>query len=1117
MPYDPYNYGSLYQNPYAAALPRMRRPSPLPDLSAEQENSIYDRITGGLSAGVGWAGEVLDKAFGGRAVRGLLGGKPEELLSVIPGSDLAGITDPQNAVSGKQLLQNAGVLDQGDDSWLGTGAGIGAELLLDPGSYLTLGGAALTKAGLAAKNAKTLAPTIAARARVGQGGLFGVGLPFMKPSMVVGANPTGAAVAEGIGDAAHWLGHTSPLKKVYEPLERNVLEPVGRWKNALFDKAVRGRWTAEGQEAGRAATTAFEAQEPLYREQIAGLGRKLQDAGLGDAAGNELLRAIDEGTYTGPALAPDHPAMEAVNLLKGLREQEFTGRQALDSSVQRLIDTSIDHSPRQLNPAVYDARRGGGMGAFDLEPGVLAAREDIFKNIPTGTAGIEAMAKDKAISGPARTVGGANPDLVAAARIRRKHLGMSGQDVADVFGYNAPRQAVERELAKAQAELAKITRSTGFTNHPTFQRAVDDARAKLLVNKSYVEQQLADAINAYNKGGQTPALQQAVDAALAHKQRLETLAARYENSFNLADWAKALPEIHAAQGVPFYDPSYLRSNLNYLTGSARQRADLGEGVYGLIGKHASRGAVAETVGLGRFLEQLGLGRNNTAALTDLAGRLGTTADQVAGYSLPEKVAKDVLNSRSTFRYPQAVERGLDLFDRALDFTKTSWTSPWPAFNVRNFLAGQWTNADAGLWASPREANLLASGQTVPGLAARLPQLGATDEAATRKFLDLAYAHRVAGGGSAGDYLFAAANPTSDFMSQMPGQAKSLKDIGNLYLDPFRAGKEKSPFARDPKYPIQKNPLGEWGLNPDFGPFAAGREATRKVEDVNRLGAFLSGMEQGMTPEEAARQATAAHFNYGDMTGFEREVMRRLVPFWGWTRSNLPRQIESLVQRPSGLTGRAVRLAPELQDPQETFTPDYLGRGLAIPVGSEKEGTTRFLTNLGLPFEDLGMIRGGPNWLQETALGLLGQTNPLIKGPLEYATGKQFYSGRDLEDLHSRTGAPVLEQAIMNSPLARAASTLGTLTDTRKWQDPLALFTNLLTGVRLSDVDTVKHREIAAKEAINQLLAGEEGVRRFERFFVPNAALGTLDPQTLELVQLQRALEKRQRERAKTGG
>jgi hypothetical protein len=77
---------------------------------------------------LGYVGASLDKP--GRAVRGLLGGRPEEALAAIPFSDAMGLTDERNRVSGADLLRQMGA-DVGDGLG-GTLAGIGVEMATDP-------------------------------------------------------------------------------------------------------------------------------------------------------------------------------------------------------------------------------------------------------------------------------------------------------------------------------------------------------------------------------------------------------------------------------------------------------------------------------------------------------------------------------------------------------------------------------------------------------------------------------------------------------------------------------------------------------------------------------------------------------------------------------------------------------------------------------------------------------------------------------------------------------------------------------------------------------------------------------------------------------------------------
>lgn len=80
---------------------------------------------------LGHVGDTTDK-LGGRQLRGVLAGRPRELLATIPFSDSLGITDARDRASGRDLTDQWGLTKKGDDSAFAHGLGIGAEMLLDP-------------------------------------------------------------------------------------------------------------------------------------------------------------------------------------------------------------------------------------------------------------------------------------------------------------------------------------------------------------------------------------------------------------------------------------------------------------------------------------------------------------------------------------------------------------------------------------------------------------------------------------------------------------------------------------------------------------------------------------------------------------------------------------------------------------------------------------------------------------------------------------------------------------------------------------------------------------------------------------------------------------------------
>ena len=202
--------------------------------------------------------------------------------------------------------------------------------------------------------------------------------------------------------------------------------------------------------------------------------------------------------------------------------------------------------------------------------------------------------------------------------------------------------------------------------------------------------------------------------------------------------------------------------------------------------------------------------------------------------------------------------------------------------------------------------------------------------------------------------------------------------------------------------IRDSPLtGRLNTVDRFAPVIAGRKASGNIENFFR-GAQYNGMvRQGATPEQAAAAIRKYHFDYSPegLTNFERNIMRRAMPFYRFSRGNLPLQAESIATRPGAFS---TPFKPTQVDrDQQEYVPDYLAGGFAMPLGPEENGSRRFLSSLGLPQEEalkeLQLWNGHPD-LATTAQRYAGNLNPLLKGPAEYVTGKQFYSGRNLSDL-----------------------------------------------------------------------------------------------------------------------
>jgi len=287
---------------------------------------------------------------------------------------------------------------------------------------------------------------------------------------------------------------------------------------------------------------------------------------------------------------------------------------------------------------------------------------------------------------------------------------------------------------------------------------------------------------------------------------------------------------------------------------------------------------------------------------------------------------------------------------------------------------------------------------------------------------------------------------------------------------------------------------------------AGQQLGSTVDDLNRMSAHIAFRRQGVEAGEAAMRSNGLHYDYTKLTDVEREVMRRIIPFYSWTRKNVPFQLAELAQRPGGVSGSTVKFLDNMRS-SGGFVPDSVSEGMAIPMGTEDAtGNSRFLTHFGLPIEDaFSMLGTGANPIQRTGEKLAGMTNPLIKMPLEMMAGKQFYSGRHLDDLYSTTGNEATDQILMNSPASRFLTTGRQMLDPRK--SILDKAEALLGPAKIADIDTNKARDVAARDFIDKTLKAGDVTKSFETLYVPPDQLANMSPQEMKLYQLYKYMEK----------
>ena len=181
------------------------------------------------------------------------------------------------------------------------------------------------------------------------------------------------------------------------------------------------------------------------------------------------------------------------------------------------------------------------------------------------------------------------------------------------------------------------------------------------------------------------------------------------------------------------------------------------------------------------------------------------------------------------------------------------------------------------------------------------------------------------------------------------------------------------------------------------PMAANRQLGQIMENNARIAHYLTIkkrlLKKGASADDAMQQAAASVkkylFDYEDLTPFERDVLKSVIPFYTWMRKNIPLQVESMFNKSLiGDRGLWYMNIPKIKNNLEQITsefdtvyePDYFEEIYATRLPTKGKGKAIYL-NPNLPFQDLNRM---------TWDGFVGSLTPAFKLPMEL-TGKRPYS------------------------------------------------------------------------------------------------------------------------------
>lgn len=166
---------------------------------------------------------------------------------------------------------------------------------------------------------------------------------------------------------------------------------------------------------------------------------------------------------------------------------------------------------------------------------------------------------------------------------------------------------------------------------------------------------------------------------------------------------------------------------------------------------------------------------------------------------------------------------------------------------------------------------------------------------------------------------------------------------------------------------------------------------RLREQGTRLAFFLDRLEKGDAPEVAAITVKKYLFDYGELTAFERQVLKRAMPFYTWMRNNVPLQVGHLFAKPQAFAGvqkaRTEAAGSEPLGLEDAEMPRFMREGLPLRAGENEEGMPQFMRLAGyLPAADIGNF-ADPGQAMQT---LVNSLSPFITQPLESAANVNLF-------------------------------------------------------------------------------------------------------------------------------
>ncbi len=224
------------------------------------------------------------------------------------------------------------------------------------------------------------------------------------------------------------------------------------------------------------------------------------------------------------------------------------------------------------------------------------------------------------------------------------------------------------------------------------------------------------------------------------------------------------------------------------------------------------------------------------------------------------------------------------------------------------------------------------------------------------------------------------------------------------------------------------------------------------------------------------------FDYTDLSFTERTKIKKLIPFYTFTKKNLAFQVQNLFENPVRYN-RMIKGFDNLWDnisPEKTDIDQYKRENFWLPIPYKTKDGKYQAFRTSLPLGDFGEFLDKP--LQRT----VASTAPIVRAPFELAMNKQVFSGMPIQEFKGQKGFQIpelgrygeyaLSQVGLDVPVRTVADPIRSVVQGVSGQtDPLASIYNAVSSSILSTGDVNKTQ---TRQAYDEL----DSIRRLMKYY-----------------------------------